>query len=238
MKRFILALSLALAVGCVAKSKYVELEDQYSASQDKVAEQQELIEKLQADLAKTSNLAEAAAEKLKELRREFQPLIDRGVLEVTVDEGRIVIGMAADVLFPPGSAELSADGRANVTQVAKLLAKRSDREFQVEGHTDSDPIATDAFPSNWHLGSARAINVVQVMIEAGLQADQVSAATFADTRPVATNEADGGKAKNRRIEVVLLPDLSELPSYDALMKQGRPARKGKKGQRKPPPKRR
>ncbi len=65
----------------------------------------------------------------------------------------------------------------------------------------------------------------------------LSAATFADTRPVGPNDSDVGKAKNRRIEVVLLPDLSTLPSYEALMKQGRPPRKGKKGHR-PPPKRR
>jgi chemotaxis protein MotB len=237
VKRLALALCVALSVGCVAKSKYLALEDQYSSSQAQVTEQQARIDKLEADLAKSKKLAQAAAQKLEELRREFQPLVDRGVLEVTVDEGRIVIGMKADVLFPSGSAELSAEGRDTITQVARLLAKRTDREFQVEGHTDSDPIASDAFPSNWHLGSARAINVVQVMIAAGMAPDQISAATFAATRPVAENDDAVGKAQNRRIEVVLLPDLSALPTYDALMEQGRPPRKGPKGHR-PPPKRR
>jgi chemotaxis protein MotB len=237
MKRLALALCLALSVGCVAKSKYIALEDQYTSAQTQLTEQQASIDKLEADLAKSKKLAQSAARKLEELRREFQPLVDRGVLEVTVDEGRIVIGMKADVLFPSGSAELSDEGRDTITQVAKLLSKRSDREFQVEGHTDSDPINSSAFPTNWHLGSARAINVVQVMIEAGMGSDQISAATFAATRPVAGNADAAGKSQNRRIEVVLLPDLSTLPTYDALMEQGRPPRKGKKGRR-PPAKRR
>lgn len=237
MSRLTLVLALALVTGCVAKSEYLALEDQYTAAQQQVTEQQARIAKLEADLAKSQALAQNAAEKLQELRREFQPLVDRGVLEVTVDEGRIVIGMAADVLFPSGSAELSADGQATVREVARLLAKRTDREFQVEGHTDSDPIRSDAFPSNWHLGAARAINVVQVMIDAGMKPDQISAATFAATRPVASNDDKAGKAENRRIEVVLLPDLSTLPTYDALMEHGRPPRKGKKDPR-PPAKRR
>ncbi len=236
MRKLVVAVSLALAVGCVSKSQYLALESQYAASQETVTAQQQRIAKLDEDLRKGSVLAETAAQKLAELRREFQPLVDRGVLEVTVDEGRIVIGMAADVLFPSGSADLSAEGRATVTEVSRLLAKRSDREFQVEGHTDSEPIASAAFPSNWHLGSARAINVVQVMIAAGMAADHISAATFAETRPVGPNDSAAGKAKNRRIEVVLLPDLSTLPTYQALMEQGRPPRQGKKGHR-PPAKR-
>jgi len=231
MQRLAFLLFLSLSVGCVAKSEYLALENQYDAAQQQVTQQQQRITKLEADLQKTTRLAQAAAQKLLEIRKEFQPLIDRGVLEVTVDEGRIVIGMAADVLFPSGSAELSTDGRATVTQVAKILAKRSDREFQVEGHTDSDPIGSSAFPTNWHLGSGRAIHVVQVMITAGMRADQISAATFADTRPVESNDNVKDKAKNRRIEVVLLPDLSTLPSYDALMEHGRPPRKARKGHR-------
>ena len=237
MRKLVLALSVALAVGCVAKSQYLALEGQYATAQEQITQQQQRIVKLEGDLAKSSNLAKAAAQQLLELRKEFQPLIDRGVLEVTVDEGRIVIGMAADVLVPSGSAELSSDGRATVSQVAHLLAKRTGREFQVEGHTDSDPIASDDFPSNWELGSARAIHVVQVMVEAGMSADRLSAATFAEHRPVGPNDTNVGKAKNRRIEVVLLPDLSVLPSYDALMEHGRPPRKGKKGHRSPPKKR-
>ncbi|MFH1468598.1 MAG: flagellar motor protein MotB [Pseudomonadota bacterium] len=158
--------------------------------------------------------------------------MDRGILEVTVDEGRIVVGMAADVLFASGSADLSVDGRQAVVEVAHVLARRTDREFQVEGHTDDIPISSAAFPDNWHLGAARAINVLQVMVKAGMPAERISAATFADTRPVGANASPAGRARNRRIEVVLLPDLSELPGYDALMKNGRPARKGKgKGQK-------
>jgi chemotaxis protein MotB len=210
MSRIVLSLALLLAVACVPKAQYADLENQYSACQRKLESQQQN--------------AEAARQRLAELKRDLQPLVDRGILEVTVDEGRIVVGMAADVLFASGSADLSSDGRQTVVEVAHVLARRTDREFQVEGHTDDVPISSAAFPDNWHLGAARAINVLQVMTKSGMPADRISAATFGDARPVGSNDSPAGRARNRRIEVVLLPDLSELPGYDALMENGRPAR--------------
>ncbi len=237
MRTLLLSLPLVLAVGCVSKSKYAELESQYTELQATSAGQAEKLEKLEADMARARSMAEAARQNFLEIKKEFQPLIDRGVLEITVDDGRIVIGMASDVLFSSGSAELSAGGLSNVTEVARLLARRSDRDFQVEGHTDDDPISSDEFPSNWHLGAARALTVAQVLVSNGLQGEQVSAATFGEFRPVASNGSASGKTQNRRIEIVLLPDLSELPGYEALMEHGRPARparkgrKGKKGRR-------
>jgi chemotaxis protein MotB len=225
--RFVIPFALLLAGGCVPRAKYQALENQVSAAQRDLSA-------CQAELDRQQQLAEAARQSLAELRADLKPLIDRGVLEVTVDEGRIVIGMAADVLFPSGSADLSEDGRSTVIEVARALGRRTDREFQVEGHTDDVPIDTPAFPSNWHLGSARAINVLQVMVKHGMPADRISAATFGATRPVGPNEGPAGRARNRRIEVVLLPDLSELPGYEILMQDGRPPRRGKPAKNKPP----
>jgi len=225
--RFVLPLALLLAGGCVSKSRYLALEDQVGAAQRQLTD-------CEAELDRQQQIAEAARQSLLELRADLQPLIDRGVLEVTVDEGRIVVGMAADVLFPSGSADLSEDGRATVTEVARALGRRTDREFQVEGHTDDVPIASPAFPSNWHLGAARAINVLQVMVKHGMPAERISAATFGEARPVGSNDGPAGRARNRRIEIVLLPDLSELPGYEALMQDGRPPRRAKPPKNKPP----
>ncbi len=223
MRALFVALPLLLATGCVAKAKYLELEDQYQTLQGQFDQQKTTVAELEKKLAAYQERAQRALKNLEEIRKDFQPLVDKGILEVTVDSGRVVIGMAADVLFPSGSAEMSADGKANVAEVARLLSKR-DHEYQVEGHTDDDPISTAAFPSNWHLGSARALNVVQHMIANGMSPDIVSAASFGEHRPVAANDSAANKKLNRRIEIVLLPDLSSMPGYDKLMEQGRPAR--------------
>jgi chemotaxis protein MotB len=130
----------------------------------------------------------------------------------------MVVVLATDVLFGSGSASLSKDGKAAIVEVAGVLAGIPRRAFQIEGHTDAVPIASAQFPSNWELASARAITVVETMIEAGVKPERVSAASFADSRPVQKNESVEGRKGNRRIEIVVLPDLSTLPGFEELQK--------------------
>jgi len=156
----------------------------------------------------------------KSLLARFQSLIDAGKLKVKIVDGRMVVALASDILFASGSASLSKDGDAAVKEVAGLLASIPDRTFQVEGHTDNVPIKTTQFPSNWELASSRALTVVKTMVEAGLPANRVSAASFGDQKPAAANDSTEGKALNRRIEIVVVPDLSTLPGFDELKKAG------------------
>ena len=164
--------------------------------------------------------ADAALAEYQQLVSRFQDMIDAGTLSVRVIDGRLVVELATDVLFDAGSATLSATGAQAVTSVASVLADIPDREFQVAGHTDNVPISTSRFPSNWHLGAGRAIAVVDVLTGAGLDAGRVSAASYADTKPRDTNRTPAGRANNRRIEITVVPDLSELPGYDELQAMG------------------
>ncbi|MEZ4240886.1 MAG: OmpA family protein [Myxococcota bacterium] len=123
---------------------------------------------------------------------QLQPLVQRGVLEVTNQDGRTVIGMRANVLFPSGSADLSPQGRETVTEVGRILAKKTSLDWQVEGHTDNQPISSEAYPDNWYLGASRAIAVLEVMVRAGMPGDHVSAATFGQFAPIASNSTDTG----------------------------------------------
>ena len=102
------------------------------------------------------------------------------------------------------------------TGVAAVLASIPDRQYQVGGHTDSQPIATERFPTNWHLGSERAISVVEVLVAGGLAPERVSTASYAEFKPLDTNRTKEGRANNRRIEIVVVPDLSTLPGYEEL----------------------
>ena len=168
------------------------------------------------ELARRKAEADRRVAEFRDLVSRFQDLIDAGKLEVRSRDGRMVVQLATDVLFSSGSASLSSDGRKAVREVADVLKAIPDRSFQVEGHTDDVPISNKQFPSNWELASARAITVVREMLEVGMPATRISAASYAEFDPVAPNRTKQGKAQNRRIQIVLVPDLSTLPGYEEL----------------------
>lgn len=171
-----------------------------------------------AELEARKALAEARIAEYQNLLARFKKLIDAGKLSVKIVDGRMVVALATDILFASGSAQLSTDGAAAITEVAQVLATIPERKFQVEGHTDNVPIQTEKYPSNWELASARALTVVRTMVSAGLAPDRVSAASYGEFKPTAANDSPAGKAQNRRIEIVVVPDLSGLPGFDELKK--------------------
>lgn len=179
------------------------------------------VEEMQLALAELKRLqaqAEARAAEYRNVLAKFKNLIDNGKLKAKIVDGRMVLELQTDILFGSGSAKLSDDGAATIREVGQLLGQIPERKFQVEGHTDNVPIKTKVYPSNWELASARAITVVKEMVEAGMPAKRISAAAFADTRPTASNETDAGRQQNRRIEIVIVPDLSDLPGADQIEK--------------------
>jgi chemotaxis protein MotB len=171
-----------------------------------------------AELQRLQKQAEARAAEYRNVLAKFKSLIDNGKLKAKIVDGRMVLELQTDILIPSGSAKLSDEGAATIREVAGLLASIPDRRFQIEGHTDNVPIKTKTYPSNWELASARSINVVKEMVEGGMPSKRVSAAAFAETRPTASNETDQGRAQNRRIEIVIVPDLSDLPGADQIEK--------------------
>ena len=154
----------------------------------------------------------------KELTSKFSKLVNAGKLSVKMVNGRMTVALSTDILFSSGSAKLSAEGIKAVKEVSLLLKSLDGRKYQIEGHTDNIPMKSEVFPSNWELASARALSVVKTMIDAGLPADQISGATYADTQPVADNSTPEGKKQNRRISIVIVPDLSGLPGNDEIQK--------------------
>lgn len=177
------------------------------------------VEEIKAALAELAERKAQADERVaayRDMLARFQKLIDAGRLKVKIVNGRMVVEMATDVLFASGKSDLSDGGKAALAEVGAVLKDIPERSFQVEGHTDNDPIKTAQFPSNWELGSARAVTVVRALIEAGVLPERVSAASFSEFHPVAGNDSAVGKTANRRIEIVVVPDLSQLPGFDEL----------------------
>lgn len=177
-----------------------------------IVQMQAALEELERRKAKS----EARLQEFRALVSAFQKMIDAGTLSVKIVNGRMVVVLATDVLFGSGSATLSREGKDALAEVAQILAGIEKREFQVEGHTDNIPISSDRFPNNWYLASARAINVVDHLVNSGMPADRISAASYGEFRPVDTNKTKEGRAQNRRIEIVVVPDLSQLPGYNEL----------------------
>lgn len=154
----------------------------------------------------------------RDLIHRFKDLIDAGTLRIRIVDGRMVVALASDVLFDSGSAQLGGDGERAITEVTAVLRSMPERRFQIEGHTDNVPIRTSRFRSNWELASGRALSVVRRMIADGMPADRLSAASYGEHRPIASNDDEGGRAQNRRIEIVLVPDLSSLPGFEELQR--------------------
>lgn len=166
--------------------------------------------------------AEARVREFQDLIGRFQQFIDAGQLQVKIVDGRMVIALATDILFDSGKADLSDGGRTQLRAIGAVLAGIPDRRFQVEGHTDNVPIRNERFASNWELASARAIGVVRELVAAGLAADRVSGASFGEFRPAVGNDTPEGRTANRRIEIVVLPDLSQLPGFEDLRRMSGP----------------
>jgi len=145
----------------------------------------------------------------------FRSLMDGGQLSVSIVRGRLVIQLPQDVLFASGSASLGQEGRSVVGQVGAVLAEFVDRRFQVEGHTDNVPIATERFPSNWELSSARALAVVKLLVQQGVSPENLSGAGYGEYQPIAANDDRASRAQNRRIEIVMLPNLDVIAEETA-----------------------
>ena len=165
-----------------------------------------------ADLGKRLNLALARKiEQLKQYRSEFfgkvrQIIGNRPGIRIVGD--RFVF--QAEVLFPPGSADLSDDATkeldgvfAALKQIAVKIPPNINWILRVDGHTDHTPIDTAQFPSNWELSAERAISVVRLAIAQGIPPNRVAAAGFADTQPIDPGNTPAAYRRNRRIELRL-----------------------------------
>jgi chemotaxis protein MotB len=147
---------------------------------------------------------------------QFKAMSDSGKARIKIENNKMVVQLASAILFASGSDRLSREGKEALAEVAEILSGIEGRAFQVAGHTDNKPIGDADFDSNWELSAARAVAVVAHLIECGMPARTLSAAGYADTQPVSSNETNEGRAENRRIEIVMQPNLDELPDLSSL----------------------
>ncbi len=144
-----------------------------------------------------------------ELATALSKEIAAGVLEIETAGRRIILRIKEHGSFGSGSAELSPDFRP-VLKIIRQQLRDIDGSIIVEGHTDNDPIATARFRSNWALSSGRAVSVAHALFEdPELEQARFSIAGYADTKPLVSNTNAAGKARNRRVEVIVMQGLGE-----------------------------
>lgn len=128
----------------------------------------------------------------------------QGAFAVEATERGVVIHFTDRVLFDTGRAELKPEARGLLKSLAAELTKLP-HAIRVEGHTDNVPIHNPVYPSNWELSAARAVGVVRYLIESGgMDPGRLSAVGYGEYRPIASNETAEGRARNRRVDIVLL----------------------------------
>lgn len=194
------------------EEKIRELEGEIATQADRIAQMEAERGGLDAELAelrKEQERREAELATYKKLFAKLKKLVDAGTIKVSFREGRLVVEMASAVLFDSGRTDVKQAGKAALDELVEALMTVQDREFLVAGHTDNVPVRK-RYSSNWELSTMRAVHVVDYMIEKGFPADHIGAAGYGETDPVASNDTEEGRAQNRRIEVILMPNLGEV----------------------------
>lgn len=169
-----------------------------------------------ADLEKEVEvLKRAKEEQVQKVSSTYENLLEKMKSEisqgkVTISElkGKLTVNMVDSILFDSGKAEVKAGGLEVLQKVISILKDVDDKSIRIEGHTDDVQIVgalKQRYPTNWELSAARAINVARYLQEQGIDPGLLAAVAFGEWKPVATNDTPEGKAKNRRIEINLVP---------------------------------
>jgi len=179
-----------------------------------VARLARLESQLTKSLESSEALLAASSAEIENMRSSYDGLISD--LEDEVASGQIHIerlrsglrlNLSEEILFPSGSASLNASGQEVLRKVGRRLLELP-HSIAVEGHTDNVPVAR-RYASNWELAAARASSVVRLMIELGVAPDRLKAVSRAEFAPIASNDTDEGRAKNRRIEIQLNAPIND-----------------------------
>jgi chemotaxis protein MotB len=205
-------------------NKNRELLAELEAKEKAMAAEQDRLNKLRDELASnTKRLNElesliaakdASMKKLKETLSKALNAFEGKGLTVEQKNGKVYVSMENKLLFQTGSWAVGAEGRKAVVEVGKVLAQNPDITVLIEGHTDNDKIygaIGGGVENNWDLSTKRATAIVNILGEnAGIQKKNLTAAGRGEYAPLMSNDTPEGKAKNRRIEIILTPKLDEI----------------------------
>ncbi len=185
----------------IKEAELAEKESQLHAQASKMAELQEILEKKDQQI---NSLREAVSNALLGFK-------DKG-LSVRMSEGKVYVSMDEKLLFASGSWTVSPQGREAIYEIGNVMAQNPDIRIMVEGHTDNVPLnGKGDIKDNWDLSAKRATSIVRLLLEnKNIDPSRVSACGRSEYVPLSPNDTPENRAKNRRTEIILTPDLDEL----------------------------
>lgn len=171
---------------------------------DKASETRKVEEKKKEKQAQMKSVANRIMEAL-------QPLVAQGKVRLLETSRGVTIEINDSILFPAGQAALQPASSNAMGAIAQVLVS-TDFPITIEGHTDNVPIATPQFPSNWELSAMRATTVLRLFNASGVGAERLTAIGYGETRPLETNTSVEGRARNRRVSILIDSNLPEEPT--------------------------
>jgi chemotaxis protein MotB len=171
------------------------------------------------ELRKAQAAAESRTQLLRDLQRRFQPLVDAGQLRIEAHGARLVFTVKGDLLFDAGRADVRSAGKGTLMEIAHALGAAASpagvRKILVTASVDDEPLKSKRFDSTWDLTAARAVAVVKLLVSLGVPAASLAAAGAGSFDTIAPNDGADGRARNRRVEIALLP-VDEPPATQAV----------------------
>lgn len=165
--------------------------------------------------AENASLVKAREEQVQKVSSTYEDMIEKmkseiskGQITISELKGKLTVNMVDSILFDSGRAEVKKGGHEILGKVVSILKDVKDKSIRIEGHTDDVQISralAQRYPTNWELSAARAVNVARFLQDQGIDPANLSAAAYGEWKPVATNDTAEGKARNRRIEIILVP---------------------------------
>ncbi|WP_341280418.1 flagellar motor protein MotB [Paenibacillus sp. FSL H8-0537] len=160
-------------------------------------------------------------EDLEKLKKQIDDYIKKNGLtsdlETKLNQSQLMITISDEALFASGSSEVKEDSRELATSIATMLQQYPDYEIIVSGHTDNKPINTYLFRSNWDLSTSRAVRFMDILLEnKQLSPTRFTASGYGENRPLASNDTEEGRAKNRRVEVSIIRNYVDLEKAQEL----------------------
>ena len=177
-----------------------------SDQEEKLTKVMELIEKLdpeQFTIEDVTGLRSQDTELLESVKQMVRKTGQEKNINSRFKDGKIIISIAGEALFPSGSADLSEQAIPIFNEMAEIFNNFPDYAINIKGHTDDIPISTRQFPSNWELSAIRATNVLKFMISRGIAPARLTATGYGEIMPQVPNISDANRAMNRRVEFVL-----------------------------------
>lgn len=209
-ERFSGAITNNLNQGHLFDERIKEKERRLTEKENALFAREKRINELENEIARQDSIAKRLNQLLKEALLGF----DSNELSIEIKNGKVYVSMSDKLMFQSGKADVQSKGKEALKVLADVLKKNPEFQILVEGHTDNVPIKTATYKDNWDLSVARATSMVRLLQEThGISAERLTASGRGEYEPKASNSTATGRATNRRTEIILSPDLTEVMDF-------------------------